>query len=185
MSRPTTFALALGLLLSAVGCGKPYLVRTQAVPNPLFGHCQLTFENVDASHLMVGGKTVQQYRDEKKDESVASFDTDVVESYALFVRAASERVPGAIVPVAPFAIRPHFTYWEPGFYAGIVSSDSVAEYGVEIVDRASGRVLDDVGVRVVVGAGLANPSSGGRMRTAGSALGRSFGRYLQDRCNAP
>ena len=77
-------------------------------------------------------------------------------------------------------MKPKVTMWEPGFYTAFVNQNSEASMVVEIVDD-KGAVLDEIVLSTQVGASIYNPSTGGRMHTAGKQLGKLVARYLSSR----
>src|SRR5262249_27787545 len=101
--------------------------------------------------------------------------------------AGIEVVPATGPASAPFTIRPHVHFIEPGFYAGVASAPSEVHMNVKIT-AAGNRILDEIalvhgtdpnsGVSIGGFAIPKDPSSGGRLRTDGAKLGELVGRYL-------
>jgi len=91
---------------------------------------------------------------------------------------------------APFIIKPTVNFIEPGFYGAVVSAASEVHMICRILGP-EGRTLDEIelvhgtspnsGVRVGGIAIPKDPSSGGRLRSDGAALGELVGRYVISR----
>jgi redox-sensitive bicupin YhaK (pirin superfamily) len=86
---------------------------------------------------------------------------------------------------APFIIKPHVTFVEPGYYAVVASGASQVNMTVRI-ETAQGQLLDEIELThatnsangsSVMGISL-NPSSGGRLREDAEEIGDAMGEYL-------
>lgn len=189
-----TGLLALSALsisaLAGVGCGPPGIVVKQGMPNPFVGKTEFVVEAVTYPGLQVGDKTEAAYLGEKKPEEQQSFEADKTETAknlleSLTVEAGRRGIKVVPASGAPgmFNIRPVVTFFEPGNFNGFVNISTVLKATMQILDT-QGQVIDEVQFQATVGASLANPSSGGRMHTAGKMLGTDIARYLQFRAAA-
>ncbi|APR84583.1 Hypothetical protein A7982_09932 [Minicystis rosea] len=186
--------MALGAL--AMGCAPTWHVVAQAAPDPFLNQRRFAVSPIDFSGLHVGGKTEAQYLSEKDAKQQASFIEDKAALNDKFLEelrasahgAAIEVVPATGPSDAPFIIRPSVTFVEPGFYVGVASGASQVEMTVRIT-TPDGRVLDEIALAhgtdsrsgFSVGGISLNPSSGGRLRKDGEALGNIVGAYLKTR----
>lgn len=173
--------------LAGIACGPPGLVVKQAMPNPFVGKNEFVVEPVTYPNLSVGGKPEATYLADKKPESQQSFEADKTETAKNLIEtlmAEGARRGLRITPAAGapgmFNIRPMVTFFEPGNFNGFVNIATELKATLQIVD-AQGQVIDEVLFQTAVGASLANPSSGGRMHTAGKNLGSLIASYLQYR----
>lgn len=181
-------AAALSLTaLAGVGCGPPGIVIRQAAPNPMAGKLEFAVDPVAYTNLMVGDKTEAAYLSDKKPEQQQGFEADKAETAknlieVLVANAGSRNIkiaPSGGAP-GPFNIRTTITFFEPGNFNGFVNIPSTLKATMQVVD-AGGQLLDEVQFQTSVSASLANPSSGGRMHTAGKQIGADMARYLMFR----
>ncbi|MFO0757288.1 MAG: hypothetical protein U0359_12405 [Byssovorax sp.] len=174
--------------LTLLGCGPRWGVIVQAAPNPFLGVKKVAVLPIDYTGLRVGAKTEAAYVSSKEDKQAESFQEDkagINEEFtrALIARAADQGIEVVLASgpgQAPFEIRPAIQFLEPGFYAVVASKPSQVNMTVQITS-ADGRVLDELTAAEVVPADITNPSSGGRYRSAGKALGAALGKYLAER----
>jgi hypothetical protein len=191
--------IALVSVLAAIfmsGCGPRWVVLSQAQPNPFVGKTEFAVLPIDFSGLMVGEKTEEQYLSEKTDEQRASFEADKVAMVQKFEAAMRAYASGDGVHVAtasgevkaPFIIKPHVTFIEPGFYAVVASGSSQVTMRVRI-ETTQGQLLDEIelthGTNSANGSSIGgislNPSSGGRLRDDAEEIGDAMGEYLTTR----
>ena len=69
------------------------------------------------------------------------------------------------------------TFFEPGNYNGFVNTATTVQISLQVLS-AQGQIIDEVIFRSDVPATIYNPSSGGRMHTAGKDLGIQLANYL-------
>ncbi len=183
-----------------IGCGgHTWHVVAMAAPDPFLGQKKFAVLPIDYADLHVGAKSEAQYLGEKDEKQRASFAEDkvalndkYVEELMVHAREAGVEIVLATGPAdAPFMIRPSVAFLEPGFYVGVASAPSHVEMSVKIT-TPDGKVLDEVlldhgtnsaGGMSIGGISL-NPSSGGRLRKDGEALGKTTARYLKMRVGA-
>ncbi len=182
-------AMLFGLFL--VACGPPYRVISQASPNPFVGANKFVVMPIDYSGLHVGSKTEAEYTEGKDDKQAASFEGDKEGMNNTFQATLKEKaaknsigVDVAAGEVTTFVIKPFVSFVEPGFYAYVASHPSKVTMNVKITDK-DGKELDEILVEHGTAATMTNPSSGGRLRDDGEALGAYVARYLEDRTAAP
>lgn len=182
-------AMLFGLFL--VACGPPYRVIKQAEPNPFVGAKQFVVMPIDYSGLHVGSKTAEEYENDKSDKQAASFEGDKEGMNNMFQTGLKEKaakngigVDAAAGEVKTFVIKPIVSFVEPGFYAYVASHPSKVTMNVKITDK-DGKELDEILVEHQTAATMTNPSSGGRLRDDGEALGAYVAKYLEDRTAAP
>jgi hypothetical protein len=78
-------------------------------------------------------------------------------------------------------VRARYTYYDPGYWAYIVSEPNVIEANVEFLD-GSGDTVDVIRVRVKTPAGYSvGVSAGQRARTGSKEIGAITARYLKQR----
>ncbi len=175
--------LALALLL--VGCGSRWQVVRQAAPNPLVGARKFAIEPLHYDALMVGGKSDAEYTAGKDDKDRASWMEDKKGTEVTFISALQEHGGGMQFSGMPpadtqtFIIRTSVTFWEPGFYAAVAGHDSEMRANVQILGPQG--LIDEIVIASRVPATMVNPSSGGRMRSAGKDIGAVVASYLKNR----
>lgn len=177
--------------LAGIGCGPPGIVVKQANPNPMVGKNEFVVEPVTYPGLMVGNKPEAVYVGEKKPEQQQSFEADKQETAKNLIEVLIADAGKKGIKIAPpsgapgmFNIRPAITFYEPGTFNGFVNINTQLKGTMQIVD-GQGQVLDEVIFTTQVEANLINPSSGGRMHTAGKRLGEQMAEYLRFRIAAP
>jgi hypothetical protein len=197
MNRRTLIGLtvlAFGAL--AMGCAPAWHVVVQAQPDPFLGQRRFAVLPIDYAGLRVGDKPEPVYLSEKDSKQQASFAEDKAalnEKFLEELRATARGAGIEVVPAtgpndAPFLIRPSVAFIEPGFYVGVASAPSQVEMTVRIT-TPDGKVLDEIALAhgtdsrsgFSVGGISLNPSSGGRLRKDGEALGTIVGHYLKAR----
>jgi hypothetical protein len=178
--------MAVVVALLCVACGPPWVVVTQATPSPFVNQRLLAVEPMHFEGLVVGQKSEAEWLAGKDEEQQASWDADKQGFAAQFSQQLSaalpevqfaNAIPGA---VGPFIVRPIVTFFEPGFFAYVVNNDTVVRLDLQLLSP-QGQVLDVVKFQAIVPATLTNPSTGGRMRSAGEALGSQVGDYIRTR----
>ncbi|HRI64912.1 MAG TPA: hypothetical protein PK156_11750 [Polyangium sp.] len=178
--------IMLGALL-ALGCGPSWTIVAQQNPNPMVAQREFFVAPVGYVGLMVGDKSEAQYLAGKDGEQQQSFLNDKAETAKnmteLLIATAGEG--GVIVhPIAggggPFVLVPNITFVEPGNFNGFVNIPTTVEMRLRIID-AQQQPIDEVIFRATVPASMMNPSSGGRMHTAGKNLGEQAAQYLLSR----
>jgi hypothetical protein len=185
IARRAFFFLTL-LIFALAGCGPRWVIRTQAVPNPLNGQRKFNLEGMHWENLRIGGKGEAEYLAGKDDKQRASFQEDKAAFQERFIAGLSSRAQGiGLVPAPPgeaglYTLRPAVTFFEPGFYAYAAARDSEADITVQIVAQ-DGKLIDEITIHSRVAATMTSPASGGRMRTAGEDLGNVTGKYLLKR----
>jgi hypothetical protein len=144
----------------------------------------------------VGETREVDYLSEKDGEKWTSWQADKtaindIYTEKLIARAADSgiQVVRATGPQdAPFVLRPHITFIEPGFYTAIVNKASEIRMTLKITDP-NGLVLDEIIIhRTVASSGgiissaISNTmTSGGRLKQAGEGAGDVSGKYLKYR----
>lgn len=184
------FAAAAALL---AGCAPRWTVLREAQPNPFVGKTEFAVMPIDYSGLHVGELTEAEYLARKDEGQQASFDGDKRGMIAKFEEAMRSAAADEGIHVqsaegevtAPFIIKPHVTFVEPGFYAVVASGASQVNMTVRI-ETAQGQLLDEIELihatnsangSSVMGISL-NPSSGGRLREDAEEIGDAMGEYL-------
>jgi len=196
MTRRRLLAVTLAALaiaaLTCLGCGPPWAVIVEAVPNPFFGQGKFAVMPVDFTGLRVGNKSEAEYLSGKDGSQQQSFAADKAGINEQFAAALVERsqANGIRVDLAtgpqdgPFVIRPSVQFVEGGFYAFVAAESSRVEMNVRIT-TPDGRILDEIAVAHGTQATMTNPSSGGRLRDDGRVLGYIVARYLATRVGVP
>lgn len=177
-------ALCLGTLAST-GCGGArWVVVRQAAPNPLQGQSQFVIEAVTYPNLRVGEKPEAVWLSEKKEDARQSFERDKNETARNLIAQLTARAGGRGIQVVPwsgtpgaFNLRPAITFFEPGNYNGFINTATTLQLSLQVLS-AQGQIIDEVIFRSDIPATLDNPSSGGRMQSAGSDLGGQLANYL-------
>lgn len=170
--------------LTALGCGPTWIVVKQQNPNPMMGAKEFLLAPVSYVGLKVGTLSEAEYLASKDQESQQSFLGDKAEaaknlSDVLIAKAAQGGVsvrPAAETP-GSFVLRPNITFVEPGTFTGFVNIATTVEMRLEIVD-AQQQVVDEVIFKADIQPSLSNPSSGGRMHSAGKNLGDQTAQYI-------
>lgn len=182
-------ALALGAALSTslVGCGPPWIVVRQANPSPMLGKNEFVVEPITYPGLMIGDKPEAVYLGEKQAESRQSFENDknetaknLIEQLMATAGAKGLKVAMSTGAPGPFNLRPAITFVEPGSFNGFVNIPTVVRMSLQILD-GQGQVIDEVLFKSEQPASIYNPSSGGRMHSAGKDLGVQVANYLTTR----
>lgn len=173
---------------SLVGCAPPWHVVVQSVPDPFTGQRRFGVLPIDYAGLMVGEKPEPVFLAEKDAGQRASFMEDKAALNARFLEALREEghaagiefVPATGPGDAPFVVRPSIAFLEPGFYAAIASQPSLVRMTLRLTGP-DGRVFDEISLIHATPWSVFNPSSGGRLREDGGALGQIVARYVQAR----
>lgn len=181
-ARPWLLACLLSLF--AVACGPSWVVVAKAMPNPFVNQRSFAVEPVHFEEVRIGDKSEEEYQASKDAEQQSSWYEDKRAFAGEFGRELAEELPEVQFVSAPaqtpFVVRPVVTFVEPGFYAYVAARASEVRMTVEIWSAGNQR-LDVVELRAVVPATMTNPSSGGRLRTAGEMLGAQIAEYLRTR----
>ena len=180
LSIATILLISTALLVA--GCGPPWRVVAQAVPNPMYGATAFSVAPIDFNGLRVGEKSEAGYLAEKDQDTRDKWVGDKVamnEEFltSLMSRARDDGVQVSPQPGAPFVIHPKVEWVEPGFYAYVASKPSEVHMTLRIT-TAEGVLVDEIILKHATGASLTNPSSGGRLRDDAEALGDYVGEYL-------
>lgn len=186
--RGFTSLLVLGALsmgaLAGVGCGPHWVVVHQAAPNPLRGQRQFVIEAVTYPNLLVGDKPEAVWLADKKEDSRQSFESDKAETAKNLIEQLIARAGSRGLQVIPwngapgaFNLRPAITFFEPGNYNGFINTATTVQLSLRVLSD-QGQIIDEVVFRADVPASIYNPSSGGRMHTAGKDLGVQLADYL-------
>jgi hypothetical protein len=173
--------------LLALGCGPSWTIVAQRNPNPMAAQTEFLVAPVGYVGLMVGDKTEAQYLSGKDSEQQQSFLNDKAETAKnmteLLMATAAEggvRVRPATGEGGPFVLVPNITFLEPGNFNGFVNIATTVEMRLRIID-AQQQPVDEVIFRATIPASMMNPSSGGRMHSAGKNLGEQAAQYLLSR----
>jgi hypothetical protein len=179
------FALLIVAIVLA-GCGPEWTVIKQATPNAMTPASRFVIERASFDpNFRVGEKTEQEWMREKRPETQESWDSDKVAMADCFVEGFMAEGETILVESGPgrgvFRVRARYTYYDPGFWAAIVSEPNVIEANVEFLD-GSGDTVDVIRVRVKTPAGYSvGVSAGQRARTGAKEIGAITARYLKQR----
>ena len=187
---PPVLTGALAILLVA-GCVsiEPYNVVKSAEANPFAGQKQFVLEPIRFVDLFVDGRRESDFLAARKgDASKKSWESDKEGINERFHASLAQRAEKSGISIlnaagaAPFTIRPTVSRIETGYYR-IPAYTAITRImmKVELID-AKGVVQDEIYVEHGVAFdAIANPSTGGRMRTAAKAIGNKAGLYLRKR----
>lgn len=187
MIRRSFFVFAL-LVLGMVGCVPRWVIRQQAVPNPLLNQHKFSLEGMHWEQLRIGGKTEAEYLGGKDADQAASFQSDKRTFEERFVASLSGGAQGVqFVPAPPgeagaFIVRAAVTFFEPGYYVGVAARDSEADVTVQVFSP-DGKIVDEITIHSRIAATMTSPSSGDRMRKCGNDLGGVTAKYISSRVN--
>jgi hypothetical protein len=190
----TVFALLV------TGCSPPWTIVQQTTPNPFVGQHKFAVAPTDYSALRVGNKSEAEYLAGKDEKQQQSFQTDKLGANEAFTAELINRAREAGVDIvlatgpadAPFVILPSVTFFEPGFYAGVVASPSRLDVNFKIT-TADGKVLDEILMTHLSQAPTMNQglisalsnidkmSSGGRIRADAAWIGKTGSKYIMTR----
>ncbi len=182
--------LLLTLLALICGACVPAwtVIRQAPGPNPLHGKATMALEPLSFAGLHVGQKTEADYQSKKSGEQQSSWQTDKTEMAQNFAAELQARSQGLATPGAAgggkHAVRARIVFIEPGFYAYVAAHPTEAVMRLQVL-APGGEVLDEIEARVAVEATMVSPSSGGRMREAGTRLGGIAADYLLQRVAQP
>lgn len=182
------FAAALAAAPLLVGCGPKWIVLTQASPNPLQGQNKFGMMPVDYTGLIVGEKSEAEYLASKDEETRGKWSGDKAAIDTEFNKVLTEQAGAAGINIvkatgpgdAPFMIRPHVEFIEPGFYTYVINKASQVRMKVQIT-TPDGKVIDEIAIKHGTPASLTNPAVGNRLRDDGEALGAITASYLRVR----
>ena len=191
MQRRHFFVLAACLAAAPVvlaGCGPKWIVLTQAAPNPLAGQTKFGLMPVDYAQLIVGEKSEAEYLASKDEESRGSWAGDKGGIDTEFGKRLMEKATEAGINVvkatgpgdAPFMIRPHVEFIEPGIFTYVYNKPSQVRMKVQIT-TPDGKVIDEIAIKHGTPASLTNPAVGNRLRDDGEGLGVIMASYLKFR----
>jgi hypothetical protein len=188
------FLIALAPLL--IGCGHPWQTVVQARPNPFFNQRRFAVLPVSYEGLSVGETREIDYLSEKDGDKWKSWQADKAAINDIYTERLIARAAGSGIQVvratgpqdAPFVLRPHITFIEPGYYTAIINKASEIRMTLKITDP-NGLVLDEIIIHRVaassgnlISAAISDTmTSGGRLKNAGKAAGEVSGEYLQYR----
>lgn len=187
VQRRQFIALAAVAAAALAGCAPRWTIISQASPNGLTGARRFAVMPIDFSGLRVGEKDEAGYLSEKDARQRASWARDKEIVNARFLDGLREEAakhgidmalatgPGA----APFILRPHVPWMEPGFYTGFVNKPGQAKIEVQILGP-QGAPVDVI---------LVEPAGGGfsitdRLSNAGAVGGLFTAKYLAERTGA-
>jgi hypothetical protein len=181
MKQTSVFAAASVLVLASA-CSQ-WTVIKQAEPNPYAtGNCKVAVQPLDFTGMGVGNITEAEWLARKPAEETASYVADkqtMTQNFQTELLANS--VPHTTVGgTAPYLLKARVTNWEPGFFTAFVNKASEASLVLQLTDD-KGTVLDEIATSTQVPASIYNPSTGGRMHTAGKQLARVAAKYLAER----
>ncbi len=173
-----TFAAVAAL----TGCGSPWVVLRQVVPNPMGAGAPFYVQPVTLAGLRVGDLSEAEWMGPKSPETKDSWDADKVAMNVEFARGFTEAGPGilrASGPAAAFSIVTRFVHYEPGFYAVVVSRPGRIDAIVDILDP-NGTPLDEFETI----ASCSGFSQGGNARACSRSIGANVARYVLERTGA-
>jgi hypothetical protein len=180
----TTRLLEVGFAFTAVswlaGCGANYAVaghaQSAAFERP---RCHIVVEGLTADRLTVDGKPEAAYLADKKAKSVASSASDKVASEQQF-RDKLMAKNGALFTAGTnddtFVVRPSWTMWDPGYFAGMFSKPGTVKLVLDVVGP-DGKRVDRVAVEAQ---SSKDYSSGSRMRQALGNAGDGVSEYISE-----
>jgi hypothetical protein len=178
--------LQLGMAASAVsfvvGCGggAQYTIVSRAQPNAFTRTgCRAVVEPIHADGLMVGEKTEAQFLAEKKSNQVWAFQRDKRDSQEKF-SSQLQKEHGALLASGgssdnTFIIRPTWTKWEPGKFAGMFSKPGVATFIVDVLSP-TGQLYD----RLAIETSTKSYTAADRMKSDFKDAGKSVSRYIDE-----
>lgn len=184
MHRTILLLVCLFSLFALAGCGPPWIVRSQASPNPLLGQKSFAVKAIDYTGLRVGEKTEEGYLAEKDAESRGNWSGDKTGMNDEFFNKLREVAKDGGIDVVPgtdaeYVIEPRVPWIEPGFYAVVASKPSEVQMIVRITK--GGQVVDEIELKHNTGASMTNPAVGNRLRDDAEAIGAYVGEYLVQR----
>jgi hypothetical protein len=182
MMRRIVLLSLVVLLLGACGRSFPWVVVSQAAPNPLLGQKNFVVIKPDFSKLTVGAKSEAEYLSEKSDEDKAGWAEakgKLEGEYIAGLRgaAANEGIQVAEQGEAPYVIKPRVDFIEPGYYAFVSARASHVRMTVQI-QAPDGKLVDEFIVEHGTAASMAKPRVFDRVGVDGEALGAYSGQYL-------
>jgi hypothetical protein len=171
--------LAMTTLLGLTGCGPRWVVVRQVVPNPMSAGAPFYVQPISLEGLRVGDKTEAEWMGPKGASTQASWEGDKVAMNEQFHRGFDGEATGVVQAASPagaFTIVTHFAFYEPGFFAGIVSRPGRIDAIVDIVDP-NGTPLD----QLTTSAAYSGVSQGENARGCARIIGRNIARYIKAR----
>jgi hypothetical protein len=198
--RSVLLLISVVLALLVTGCSPPWAIIQQTTPNPFVNQRRFAVAPTDFTGLRVGAKSEAEYLAGKDEKQQQSFQTDKLGANEEFTKALINRAHDVGIEIvlatgpsdAPFVIRPSMTYFEPGFYAGVVAAPSRLDMNVKIT-TADGKLLDEILMTHMSQAATMNQglisalasidkmSSGGRIRADAAWIGKTGGKYIESR----
>ncbi len=172
----------ISVLFLATACSQ-WTVIKQADPNPYAtGNCKVAVQPLDFTGMGVGNITEEEWLKRKEAKETGSYAADkqtMAQNFEkeLLANSTPHTTAGG---TGPYLLKPRVTNWEPGFFTAFVNKNSEASLILQITDD-KGTVLDEIATSTQVAASIYNPSTGGRMHTAGKQLARITAKYLQER----
>jgi hypothetical protein len=183
-SLGVALVMALVMALVCAACGSSWSVVQLATSNPLQSQTSLGVEPVQFEGVKIGEKDEVTFLASKTGEQKETFSEDKKAFSQSFADQLSEDLPevkfSASPGAAPFLVRPHVTFIEPGFYGGVAAQPTEVEMTLEVLSM-DGELFDVVKMRATVAATTANPTSGGRLRSAAEILGGQVADFLRSR----
>lgn len=184
-------ALRNALIFSAfvlAGCGPPWKVVVQANPDPMLGQKRFAVLPVDFQGLRVGEKSEEEYLAEKDGEQQQSFVSDLKSMNEAFtselIKTAHEEGLDVVLATgpgaAPFELRPHIPFIEPGYFVGVSSRASRTDLSL-VITSPDGQVIDQINMQHATGGSFSTPSITLRLQQDAKALGAYTARYLKYR----
>jgi len=152
----------------------------------MVGKTTFTVMPIDFKGLMVGADSEGSY--------VAGMDADKRQSWLDDKKGMNQEFARALIDEAsedgirvqlpgnpaPFVIQPKIPFVEGGFFTYVVNKSSEVRMTVRITTE-DGTMVDEISMHHSTGAGLTNPSSGGRLRSDCKGLGDWTAEYLATR----
>lgn len=178
MTRYLSYAF-LVLALFVTGCAPRWVVVKQASPNPLAGQ-KINVEKPSYEGLMVGGKPEAEWQGSKEDKDKGDWKADKEGFAEEFTNAYMASKGPVLAGEGGFGVKTWVVWYEPGFYAFAAARPTEVRIKVQIVDP-KGAVVDEITVNSVVQSTMTTPSSGQRLRRAGTDLGEVVAKYVKTR----
>jgi len=180
----------LMLLLTTIGCARPWTVMHQTVPNPLRQHISFVVEPMRFDGVVVGASTEEEFLLGADAQQVAAWQALKDDINAKFFQSVAEHAAGVNIAAAAtstdtYFIRTVCRYINPGHWGGGTFHEAELRVGVQIV-TPDGQVIDEIGTGSQVGVSSIDWLGGfdrmaRRLRKAGSRLGAVVARYLHER----
>lgn len=177
LRRASLLLLLLAFALFVGGCVKPWVVVSQANPNPMAATSRFSVTKLTFDDLRVGTKSDKEYAEEKESKTSDAWQGDKVEMAEAFATAFTDaQAPLQAGDGGDFVVKVNCAYIEPGFYAYVANAPADVRIRAKVFTKA-GVLVDEIELRT----SSSDMAKRTRLRNAARSAGAGLAKYLHER----